>query len=106
MRVIYQHPDYCHEERRYVVGWLIEEVFGWDLSCQVTGRNDQQFMVEGEKGVLALPDTFFALAKENWLGKETLPEIPLPQSRGHGPKGTRRTPSGTPGAAQTHRRKC
>lgn len=82
MRVIYHHPDYCHEERRYVVGWLVEEVFGWDLSCQVAGRNDQQFMVEGEKGSLTLPDTFFALAKENWLGKETLPENPLPRSEG------------------------
>lgn len=79
MIVVYRHPDSCPRERRYLVGWLVEEVFGWELRCETEERTDQSIEVEGREGALAIPDSFFSRAAENWLGADTLPSEPLPK---------------------------
>ena len=82
MRVLYRHPDSCHNERRYIVTWLFEEVLGWQVDCRAEERDDQQFEVEGENGSLNLPDSFFGMAEDRWLSRKTMPQEPLVETQG------------------------
>ena len=82
MRVLYRHPESCHNERRYIVTWLFEEVLGWQVDCRAEERDDQQFEVEGENGSLNLPDSFFGMAEDRWLSRQTMPQEPLVERQG------------------------
>lgn len=77
MRIVYRHPDNCHAERRYIVGWVCEELFGAELRCEPGDYADQLFEVEGGAEAVRIPDTFFSQSAKDWLGAKTLPSEPI-----------------------------
>ncbi len=78
-------PCNCIAERTYIVEWIFGEVFGLEYRLmaneEVEGRwvlgNDS---VPGKK--IEFPDVFFSQARGDWLGRDTLPEMPLRQCQG------------------------
>lgn len=82
MTIVCRHPDHCVNEIRYIVGWVLEEIFGSKVQFEVGRETGFLLELAGEDGSLPLPDVFFAQAATAWLKRETLPQEPLSQIDG------------------------
>lgn len=82
MNFVCRHPNHCVNEIRYIVGWVLEEVFGGTVDFAAGEESEYRLEVKGEEGSVSLPDCFFALATTSWLESNTLPKEPLSQIDG------------------------
>ena len=70
-----QHPKTCSSERHWIIDVFFREFLGLDYVNEPT--EDEFVMISMDNRTLRLPDTFFSLAKDNWLSNDTLPKRPL-----------------------------
>ncbi len=88
MKLIITIPDTYPAERDYILSVILKEFLGLDYIIRRAGNADVCISDKEQKRCLVIPDGLFAIPKEKWLTKESLPKQPLeiwdPQAMGFG----------------------
>lgn len=64
-----------YDEKKYVIHWILQEVFGLSVRFQKSNESSTQLHVTGKRGRVILPNEFFDLAEDNWLHPSTIPTL-------------------------------
>ncbi len=70
-------PDTCSEELRYVVSVIFNEFWGADYNLSIAEQAHVSISAKGCDVRVTIDTDFFSAAARNWLGSESLPELPL-----------------------------
>jgi hypothetical protein len=73
-------PPGYERERAYAVDVVLAEFLGLRYELQVHQRPDVEIGRDGDPGGVAMPDIFFACAREDWLTPRSMPAPPVPAS--------------------------
>jgi len=76
--ILFTCDESALEERKYLLRWLFQDVYGFDLSCVKSHESGiQTIRFANLAGELRLPDIFFPAAHKAWLSQSTLPREPI-----------------------------
>ncbi len=70
-------PETCSEELKYVVRVIFDEFWGVPYDLSVAAQAHVCISAKGSDGRVTIDSDFFSAAALNWLGSESLPELPL-----------------------------
>jgi hypothetical protein len=88
VKLIVTIPDSYSVERDYILSVILKEFLGLNYIIRRTGNADVCISEQDSKRCLVIPDGLFAIPKDKWLTKESLPKQPLeiwePQAMGFG----------------------
>ena len=62
----------CQQEKSYIVSVIFQEILGLNCEVHYIASENNRIVLNNNKSV-ELPDTFFAIAENNWLSDDCLP---------------------------------
>jgi hypothetical protein len=77
MKLLVETPTLCIEERKYVLGVILDEFLGLPWQWAPSPDNDVHIHLSGADGEIRLPDLFFSQIDHEWPTVKALPALPL-----------------------------